>query len=915
MRYYSDNMHIAIAFFALLASIFAFATEEVVTPRVRVLYEHDEMAEYAQLVAAEAEEALDVLVPLFKFQPRTITIIIDEDSDIYNGRALSLPHLKVQIRPLFPIEAKLGLRAQSNIYHLLIHELTHAVQTTYTLSEPSQELVKAPESGFLNPGGVASLAPAWFLEGIAVWAESNFTEGGRNGDALTIGTLDTLALADGIPSLTEVGLANYSSWPAGDARYLLGGAFTEHLINSYGFETILATLQNYNKGGIIRFKDFSTAWEKSHGSSLEEQWQAWQGELKARAETRNQDAFEGEVITNTGWYTGSPAISPNGKKLAWVSWPHIVVAEIDKEGNLGEVKRIIDERVPSKLDWLDEDRLVYTKIISSVEGAFSELFSVKVSTGSEEQLTPTGTRVFSPTVTSEGCVLLISDDILEGSNLLKWCDGNLTSVWQAPKGIHILNTAVSKRGRIALSLWQNGFTDIALLNLAKNELRYINQDYFQDLEPAWLSENTLVFRSDRHTDNDEPTAFDLYQLALNTNTLTRLTRSLGGAFQPEASNVGIWYSSMTGKGTNIALLKDTLSEEISIEFTNFPSIAPKEEFPVQSYNPFPSLTPYAVVPSHLSFEADEVKFSSIDFSVGATLLAEDLTETHRYNVNAGYGNFYEGHLNGVFAYATYAYTPDPSVLGAFKGSRFSVQLGLWPHNDHRRSYTDIIEIIQNNDVQTALKALNIEETALGAKGSFEFYIPLDRWVGYGRLSAGLVHLESINEFRFDGRAGFLISQQRSDTWGYATRGLRLTANGIWSARFLQPSYGAWGTASYYQSLGFLDLPGVLELYTQGGYNPTQPIPISINSDFNGLASLGYRYSQPVEWRYGDGLYALERLTFTPRLRSWVDQDVNVGGDLTLGLDTMINYMGAVTFSGTFGYAEGFWYRLGVGLSF
>ena len=900
MLYYLAIMRIAFIFFLVLLPLTpTFATKEVVAPRVRVLYEHSEMAEYAQQVAFEAERALDVLIPLFNFEPRTITFVLEENNDFYNARALSLPHLKILVRPLFPTESQLGIRAHSDLYHLLIHELTHAVQTTYTLSKPSEERTIAKEGGFLNPGGVASLPPAWFLEGIAVWVESNFTEGGRNGDALTVGTLETLALDNRLPTLTEVGLATYSSWPGGDARYLLGGAFVEYLINIYGFEAILATLQAYNRGGLIGgfLKDFSTAWQDTQGSSLNDEWLAWQEELRAKAEARNQSTHEGEIFKGSGRLrTRSPAISPEGDRLAWVSWPHIVVAEIDEEGNLKleEAKRVISERIPNKLDWLDEDTLVYTRFIPSAGGIFSELFSVEISTGKEKQLTASGTSVRLATATPEGCILLIQDVVPKGSSLLSWCQGQLTTLWQAPRGIHILGSAISSQGQIALSLWQRGFTDIVLLNASTNELNYLSQDAAQDLDPAWISETALVFRSDRHIDQGEQGAFDLYQFDLSTNTLTRLTRSLGGAFQPEASAYGVWYGAMTSVGTSIALLTESLAEEARVEFTSVPAEITSSPFPTRPYNPLPSLVPYALTPSHLAFEVKEISLSSIDFSVGATLLAQDITERHRYSVNAGYSNFYNGHLSGAFGYASYAYTFHPSVLGAFRGPRFSVQLGLWPHNAHRRAY---------------------KETALGVKSNLEFYVPLDRWVGYGRLSTGLLHLESLNEFRFDGRVSVLLSQQRSDNWGYITRGLRFIAHGVWAAAPVRPSYGVWGVASYYQSLAPVKLPGTLELYAQGGYRPSQPIPIPINSDFNGLASLGYRYVQPVRWRYGDGLYALERITFTPRVRSWLDNDVHVGADLSVGLDTIVNYMGALSFSGTLGYAEGFWYRLGVGLSF
>ena len=107
--------------------------------------------------------------------------------------------------------------------------------------------------------------------------------------------------------------------------------------------------------------------------------------------------------------------------------------------------------------------------------------------------------------------------------------------------------------------------------------------------------------------------------------------------------------------------------------------------------------------------------------------------------------------------------------------------------------------------------------------------------------------------------------------------------------------------------------GRLEFGVRAGYRPAWPVPLTARSELAGLFSVGLARSFPVELRYGDGLYALERVTLEPRLRTWLDSALHVGGDLTASFDVVLSYGAPVSLSGTLGYAGGVWYRLGVRL--
>lgn len=865
----------------ILLSSAALATQEIIAPRVRVLFETPELEPYAQRVASEAERALDVLIPLFGYEPPVITLTIDTYTDVFNAFAPPLPRPRVVLRALFPTEAALAFRAEDDLFLLLVHELTHNLHLAYT--ETPEGAAVFPRLGLVGET-VARMPPMWFLEGLATWAESVSTQGGRLHDALTVGLLESAAVHDAWPTMTEAGLVSFERWPAGHTRYLYGAGFVDYLITQHGFDTVLAVLRHYNAGSYLA--TFSDAWQAVTGVELQAAWNTWRSELKARALLRAEEAHGGEVLTDTGWYTRAPAVSPDGSHVAWVSWPpRIMVAELGtREERLQDARTLLLDRLPLKLQWLDNDTLIYSRIMRQPGTEFSELFALDVHTGAEAQLT-SGARAKLPAVAPEGCILFVHDVVLEGSQLWQWCsaaeDGSLQHVWTAPPAEHIVGLAVSRHGRIAMSLWRGGFVDLALLEL--DELVYLTQDQAQNLEPVWRDEQTLLFRSDR----DAEGVFDLYTLELQDRTLRRLTRTLGGAFHPAAGPDSIWYTELGPEGYNIAELREPLMDEPqSLTLEPLPDpVRAVALHPTRAYSPWASLAPYGWLPTN---------FNPWPFVLEATVFGQDDSGKHTYAVTAGFDAALAGPLAGAYASVQYGYADD-LLLTAFQGASplsFGVRFGLWPHYPHRHART---------------------ETALGLTASVTATLPYDRWTSWIQVQGGPLYLQSYGAWQLDARLDIVHTDQRTDTFGYRTRGLRLGATALWSAAATGPTQGAWVDLSYYQPLTAVSVPGTLELSLRSGYYPSPPIPVALDSAWAGFGTIGYRYSLPVAWRYGDGLHAIERITFEPRFRSWLDSHLRIGGDLTVSFDTVLFYGATASVGGTIGYAEGFWYRFGVRL--
>lgn len=332
-----------------------------------MLFENSAGQAYAERVVVAAEAALDILIPLFGFEPPPITLRLEDTSDLYNAFAPPLPRSSVSLRQLFPIEGAFSYRAEDDLQQLLLHELTHVMQfpilSGAAMGSSSGWSVKTPP--------VCRQLGCW--RGSLSGSSPNFATGGRRDDPLTRGILESAAFAKNWPSLSDASLSSYANlstygrWPGGMAQYLFGVGFVSHLIQKHGFEAIKKSLAQHNASGFLR--PFKASWQIAIGTDLQTEWRTWQDGVTAAAETRAQAAKEvqlrGEVKTDSGWYTRAPALSPDGSQLAWMGWPTVIMLA-DVHGNeLRNARTLLDGRLPAKLKWIDAHTLLYARPVFS----------------------------------------------------------------------------------------------------------------------------------------------------------------------------------------------------------------------------------------------------------------------------------------------------------------------------------------------------------------------------------------------------------------------------------------------------------------------------------------------------------------------------------------------------------------------
>ncbi|MBA4369557.1 MAG: hypothetical protein C0403_18180, partial [Desulfobacterium sp.] len=226
------------------------------TEHFRFIYQQP-LEETVPLIAAYFEEAYAVLTPIFNWKPsgRT-TVLLQDGFDTHNGWSSTVPHNVISLYIAGPTPGTSIFQDGNYIRRTIYHELTHLISTDMRLGyskyfskvfgkvEPT-DLVSM--GLFLFTSSPVQLSPRWFLEGMAIWSETEFCPPGR-GRSTYADMIFRCAVQDDQ-------LLPYSSWyleipywPYGDAAYLYGMKYFQYLYEHGSGENVVGEeVQNLGK--------------------------------------------------------------------------------------------------------------------------------------------------------------------------------------------------------------------------------------------------------------------------------------------------------------------------------------------------------------------------------------------------------------------------------------------------------------------------------------------------------------------------------------------------------------------------------------------------------------------------------------------------------------------------------------------
>ncbi|GAB4285885.1 MAG: hypothetical protein Kow0098_00400 [Ignavibacteriaceae bacterium] len=449
------------------------------------IYFNQNGAELAEFTAKASEEALSSIQESFRYKINNrITIIVYNSQNDFQETNVTDSYLTEGIQgftELFKNRVVIqftGSYAQFD--HLIHHELVHAVMNDMFYGGSLQNII----SNNININ-----LPLWFNEGMAEYQALGW-------DVDTDMFIRDAAINEYLPDIQY--LNGYLAYRGGQAVF-------HYIAAKYG-EQKIGELINKIKG----VGNFEEGLKETLGISLKELNERWKKDIKKNywpdiAIWKDPDEFAKRLTDHRedgGFYNTSPAISPQGDKIAFISNRdyYFDVFLMDAiEGKI--IKKLVHGNTSPDFEELN----ILTPGLS---------------------WSPDGKRIALAAKSGGYDVIYLIDVESEDRILIEPKLDGIFSVEWSPEGNYLAFAGQNSKQ-----------SDIYIYDLQSDKLVNLTRDVFSDSDPAWSPDgNKIFFASDRKdflSDKSLPDSFkiynqdftqtDIYSIDVNSLKISRIT--------------------------------------------------------------------------------------------------------------------------------------------------------------------------------------------------------------------------------------------------------------------------------------------------------------------------------------------------------------------------------------------------------
>jgi Tol biopolymer transport system component len=571
------------------------------TPRFAVHY-HEPLEPLARRVVVVAERAFERLGPLLRYVPDAQThFVLTDDTDFANGSASALPFNTIRLFATAPEDLSPLSDYDDWLTELIFHESTHILHLDQVRGIPA--LVNAILGKTWVPNAVA---PRWFLEGLAVYLETELTSAGRLRSSVWDMYLRMDALEDRLLRLDQIS-NDVDRWPHGNVWYLYGSYFVQHIARAHGAASIARMIDDYANDvipyGLNRIARRATG--KTFTTLYADFLAATRVRYAAQADAiRAAGLVEGTRITHHGEEAKTPRFLPDGRVIYFAGDNRSLAAlrTLDARTGADLETRADVAGVAAAAPHPDGRHVLFSALDAHRDlYAFNDLFALDLRTGERERLTH-GARAQEPDVSPNGRRVAYTINSAGTTHLaiaeLADVPGTQRVLVRSRRFEQVYAPRFSPDGRtIAYSCWSaGGYRDLRLVDVASGAVTAVMRDRAYDAGPAWSPDGEhLYFSSDRTG------VANIYAWERATGAMRQVTNVIAGAFQPTISPDGqrLVYVGYTSYGFD--LFSMTLDPA---RFRDAPPFvdtrpAPSETEQIDAsverrdYSPWGTLRPYA----------------------------------------------------------------------------------------------------------------------------------------------------------------------------------------------------------------------------------------------------------------------------------------------------------------------------------
>lgn len=439
----------------------------------------------AEFTASAAEEALGRIQKDLNYQMNNRTALIvynshndfqeNNVSDEYLTRGTGGFTEPFKNRVVFPFEG-----SYKKFQHVIAHELVHAVMRDMYYGGTIQNIIAK---------GITLQLPGWFWEGSAEYLSQGWE---TNTDMF----IRNAILSEVMPDIN--GLDGYLAYRGGQSLW-------KYIADTYGRQKIGELMNKVQSVGSLE-----GALKASIGIGLEELNERWKKSLKKEywpdiAIKKDPDEISKRLTDNKklgGFYNTSPAISPQGDKIAFISDRDIYLDVYIMDAQDGKVlKKIVQSGKTTdfeeltvlnpSLTWAPDNKRI---AISSKSGGYDVITIIDTDTEKSYEMPFT----------------------MFGIESISWSrDGN----------------------KLAFVGHDGTQSDIFIYDFTTQKFTNVTNDIYSDSDPVWLPDGTrIIFTSDRGdnlTQTESTKAIDmfkhdykqldLYSIDVSTKSIDRIT--------------------------------------------------------------------------------------------------------------------------------------------------------------------------------------------------------------------------------------------------------------------------------------------------------------------------------------------------------------------------------------------------------
>ena len=546
--------------------------------------------QYAQRAIDIAEAAHAQLTKELNWTPAEKThLVLSDETDFANGFATVI-HINRSVLFLAPPSGVGGLEDFEDWLELLItHEYAHILHLDRAEGDPAKFRKLFGRFLLTFPN---NFQPAWLIEGLATWKETDSRKGVGRGQSTLFASIMRMEVANGVKPVEQVNLP-ITTWPAGVVRYLYGVYFYEFISDTRGEAAVQRLLGDYSSN-LIPFS-INTSFRSVFGKDVSEMWDEFTTWLHQRfdseiADIKQQGIVAGQALTHTGYRTGPVRVMDNS--LYYIENDGAHQARLIRQ-HAGQ-RQVLTEVVRAGFDVSnDGDVIISQTEVCEEYSLYNDLYLYHANTDELERLTHCGRYVRA--VWQPDGEALYALQHHAGRFSLKLLERDATPVRTL---IHFGENVIPgwfdvspDNSRLVFSLWKPGRGwDLYLYDLASQQWRDITHDKTIQAYPEFTPDGKAILYS-----AETEYAYNLFRYRFDDSRHIKLTNTLAGAYQPVSDGKTIYYTGYHAAGTDIYSLPlaEALHTEVSPEKDAGWSV--RRHLPVATtlsdYNPWPVLRP------------------------------------------------------------------------------------------------------------------------------------------------------------------------------------------------------------------------------------------------------------------------------------------------------------------------------------